>query len=154
MLEIKGRGRDKAQWFPLLLRYEAGEKVADIARVAGVTEDRVYTVFAEIGHMNNSDKRALRLEAWRRRMIEAEVEFLLGDPVKAKKLLDAHAAMLRAAAAAEAFEKTFSDDNSQQGREQAQLSAKEVEALREELRERIDLRLAEGAVESSARTGG
>jgi hypothetical protein len=153
MVEKKGGGRDMAAWYPLILEYEAGASVAEIIAKAGVKSHRFYMVLANLRKMADADKRALRAEAWRRRLAKAEAEFLLGDPGQAKRMLDAHTALVRAAMETEKFEILHDHDARKPVRDETGLSAEEREALRDELRERINRRLAGDAMAVGGRAG-
>ena len=96
MVGKKGKGRyDDVDWVVYRLMQIGGLSVADIAVACERHRTSVQRAMTRLKSYPAETVMALRREALRRRLLEAEFEILRGDPVKGKRLLDACRALQR-----------------------------------------------------------
>lgn len=127
---------DMADWYPYLLLYEGGKTAAEIGELIGKSKSRVYSQALEWRALGEAGRAMVRETALRRRRLEAEAEYLIGDPAKAVKLSNAYTALRRAEreeriAIMETRNAAIPGEN-----KEAKLSDAEVELLRADLRRR------------------
>tara|TARA_R110002073_G_scaffold21465_5_gene75627 strand:+ start:3183 stop:3722 length:540 start_codon:yes stop_codon:yes gene_type:complete len=128
--------RDAAAWYPHILQYRAGTPAQVIAERLGGARHTVYRAEARLRDLPAARMAAVREEALRRRRLEAEAEYLIGDPAVATKIANAYVALRRAeheerTAIMETRNAATPDEN-----KEAKLSHAELELLREDLRRR------------------
>lgn len=145
--------RDLADWYPYLLLYEGGKTAVEVAALMDVSASRVSSRASEWRAMGAARREAFREEALRRRRLEAEIEYLIGDPAKAVKLANAYTALRRAErderiAIMETRNAATPGEN-----KEAKLSDAEVELLRADLRRRYIPELPARAEGSDAGSG-
>ncbi|SDM05502.1 hypothetical protein [Maricaulis salignorans] len=128
--------RDAAAWYPHILQYRAGTPAGVIAERVGGKRHTVYRAEARLRALPDAKMAEVREEALRRRRLEAEAEYLVGDPAVATKIANAYVALRRA----EHEERTAMMETRNTARpgenKEAKLSDAEVELLRADLRRR------------------
>tara|TARA_R110002072_G_scaffold80132_5_gene184303 strand:+ start:741 stop:1280 length:540 start_codon:yes stop_codon:yes gene_type:complete len=132
--------RDAAAWYPHILQYRAGTPAQVIAERLGGARHTVYRAEARLRDLPAAKMAAVREEALRRRRLEAEAEYLIGDPAVATKIANAYVALRRAeheerTAIMETRNAVTPGEN-----KEAKLSDAEVELLRADLHRRLVLR--------------
>ncbi|WP_417491399.1 hypothetical protein [Maricaulis sp.] len=146
--------RDPTAWYPYFLQYEAGKTAREIAGAAGVTPQSVYRAMSHLRRLPAAELAERRETALRRRRLEAEAEYLLGDPAAATKMATAYVALRRA----EHEERTAMMETRHAAtpgeNKEAKLSDAEVELLRADLRRRLFPRDTGNAAEVEVRTAG
>ncbi|WP_417482994.1 hypothetical protein [Maricaulis sp.] len=146
--------RDAAAWYPHILQYRAGTPAGVIAERVGGKRHTVYRAEARLRALPDAKMAEVREEALRRRRLEAEAEYLVGDPAVATKIANAYVALRRA----EHEERTAMMETRNTARpgenKEAKLSDAEVELLRAELRRRLFPRDTGNAAAVELRTAG
>ena len=128
--------RDLPDWYPYLLRYESGMTAVEVAALMEVSASRVNARAGEWRAMSAAKREAVREEALRRRRLEAEAEYLIGDPAKAVKLANAYVALRRAEREERIANMETRNAATPGENKEAKLSDAEVELLRADLRRR------------------
>ncbi|WP_417498072.1 hypothetical protein [Maricaulis sp.] len=145
--------RDAAAWYPHILQYRGGTPARVIAERLGGTRHTVYRAEARLRGLPPEKMAAVREEALKRRRLEAEAEYLIGDPAVATKIANAYVALRRA----EHEERTAMMETRHAAtpgeNKEAKLSDAEVELLRADLRRRYIPELPARAEGSDAGSG-
>jgi hypothetical protein len=131
--------RDAAAWYPHSLQYRAGTPAQVIADRLGVARHTVYCAEARLRGLTAVKMAAVREEALRRRRLEAEAEYLIGDPALAAKIANAYIALRRAEHEERTAQMETRNAATPGENKEAKLSDAEVELLRADLHRRLVL---------------
>tara|TARA_R110002051_G_scaffold68434_6_gene123538 strand:+ start:124392 stop:124994 length:603 start_codon:yes stop_codon:yes gene_type:complete len=147
------RRRDLPDWYPYLLLREGGKTAAVVAALMEVSVSRVNARAGEWRAMGAAKREKIREAALRRRRLEAETEYLIGDPAKAVKLANAYTALRRAEREERIAQMETRNAATPGENKEAKLSDAEVELLRADLRRRYIPELPARAEGSDAGSG-
>ena len=132
--------RDAAAWYPHILQYRAGTPAGGIAERVGGKRHTVYRAEARLRALPDAKMAEVREEALRRRRLEAEAEYLVGDPAVATKIANAYVALRRAEHEERTAMMETRNTPTPGENKEAKLSDAEVELLRADLHRRLVLR--------------